>query len=64
MSAYEAPSLAHPFGTDGSARDVFSRVLYGGRFSLSIGFIVVFITAAIGLVYGAIASYYSRRVTT
>lgn len=62
VSAYEAPSLAHPFGTDGSARDVFSRVLYGGRFSLSIGFIVVFITAAIGLVYGAIAGYYGGRV--
>ena len=62
VSAYEAPSLAHPFGTDGSARDVFSRVLYGGRFSLSIGFIVVFITAAIGLVYGAVAGYYGGRV--
>ncbi|WP_424000498.1 ABC transporter permease [Haloarcula salina] len=58
VSAYEGPSLAHPFGTDGSARDVFSRVLYGGRFSLSIGFIVVFVTAAIGLVYGAVAGYY------
>ncbi|MEF8829111.1 MAG: ABC transporter permease [Haloarcula sp.] len=62
VSAYEAPSLAHPFGTDGSARDVFSRVLYGGRFSLSIGFIVVFVTAAIGLVYGAIAGYYGGWV--
>ncbi|WP_058994368.1 ABC transporter permease [Haloarcula sp. CBA1127] len=62
VSAYEAPSLAHPFGTDGSARDVFSRVLYGGRFSLSIGFIVVSITAVIGLVYGAIAGYYGGRV--
>jgi peptide/nickel transport system permease protein len=61
-SAYEAPSLAHPFGTDGSARDVFSRVLYGGRFSLSIGFIVVLVTAAIGLVYGAIAGYYGGWV--
>jgi len=62
VSAYEAPSLAHPFGTDGSARDVFSRVLYGGRFSLSIGFIVVLVTAAIGLVYGAIAGYYGGWV--
>ncbi|WP_336328958.1 ABC transporter permease [Haloarcula sp. CGMCC 1.2071] len=62
VSAYEAPSLAHPFGTDGSARDVFSRVLYGGRFSLSIGFIVVSITAVIGLVYGAIAGYYGGRI--
>ncbi|WP_336336782.1 ABC transporter permease [Haloarcula brevis] len=62
VTAYEAPSLAHPFGTDGSARDVFSRVLYGGRFSLSIGFIVVLVTAAIGLVYGAVAGYYGGWV--
>jgi peptide/nickel transport system permease protein len=62
VSAYEAPSLAHPFGTDGSARDVFSRVLYGGRFSLSIGFIVVLVTAGIGLVYGAVAGYYGGWV--
>jgi len=62
VSAYEPPSLAHPFGTDGSARDVFSRVLFGGRFSLSIGFIVVIVTATIGLFYGAIAGYYGGWV--
>ncbi len=43
-------SVAHPFGTDGSARDVLSRVLYGGRFAVSSGFIAVGIGAAIGLV--------------
>jgi peptide/nickel transport system permease protein len=59
---YDPPSLAHPFGTDGSARDLFSRVLYGGRFSLSIGFIVVIVTASIGLVYGAISGYYGGWV--
>jgi peptide/nickel transport system permease protein len=62
VGAYEPPSLAHPFGTDGSARDLFSRVLYGGRFSLSIGFIVVLATASVGLVYGAVSGYYGGRV--
>ena len=62
VTAYQPPSLAHPFGTDGSARDLFSRVLYGGRFSISIGFIVVIITATIGLIYGAIAGYYGGYV--
>jgi peptide/nickel transport system permease protein len=62
VDAYDPPSLAHPFGTDGSARDLFSRVLYGGRFSLSIGFIVVLITATVGLVYGAVSGYYGGRV--
>jgi peptide/nickel transport system permease protein len=62
VSAYDPPSLAHPFGTDGSARDLFSRVLYGGRFSLSIGFIVVLVTATVGLVYGAVSGYYGGRV--
>ncbi|MEF8783941.1 MAG: ABC transporter permease [Haloarculaceae archaeon] len=62
VGTYDPPSLAHPFGTDGSARDLFSRVLFGGRFSLSIGFIVVIVTASIGLVYGAISGYYGGWV--
>jgi len=61
---YAPPSLDpfHPMGTDGTARDVFSRVLYGGRFSISIGFIVVFATATIGVVYGSISGYYGGWV--
>jgi peptide/nickel transport system permease protein len=59
---YASPSLDHPMGTDGGARDMFSRILYGGRFSISIGFLVVFITAAIGIVYGSISGYYGGWV--
>jgi peptide/nickel transport system permease protein len=59
---HASPSVDHPMGTDKNARDIFSRVLYGGRFSISIGFIVVFITAAIGIVYGSISGYYGRWV--
>jgi peptide/nickel transport system permease protein len=62
VSTYQPPSPQFIFGTDGSARDIFSRILYGGRFSLSIGFIVVMITATIGLIYGSIAGYYGGIV--
>jgi peptide/nickel transport system permease protein len=59
---YTSPSIDHPMGTDGNARDVFSRILFGGRFSISIGFVVVFITATIGIIYGAISAYYGGWV--
>ncbi|RQG99921.1 ABC transporter permease [Natrarchaeobius oligotrophus] len=51
------PSLAHPFGTDWAGRDVFSRVLVGGRFSLSIGAIAVALALCVGVPLGAIAGY-------
>jgi peptide/nickel transport system permease protein len=51
------PSGAFPFGTDGLSRDVLSRVLYGGRVSLSVGFLAALGSAAIGTIYGAIAGY-------
>jgi peptide/nickel transport system permease protein len=54
---YLAPSLAHPFGTDKFGRDVFSRVLHGGRISLTIAFCVVLFTIVIGTFYGTIAGY-------
>lgn len=59
---YQAPMSGHWFGTDGQGRDLFSRVIYGGRFSLSIGFIVVFLTASVGLVYGAVSGYFGGWV--
>lgn len=59
---YDPPSASHPFGTDGSGRDLFTRVLYGGRYSISIGFVVVGLTASFGLVYGAIAGYFGGWV--
>ncbi|ADJ15784.1 ABC transporter permease [Halalkalicoccus jeotgali] len=58
VGVYDPPSLAYPMGIDGSGRDLFSRVLYGGRFSISIGFIVVALTAGFGAVYGAVSGYY------
>ncbi|GAB6860424.1 ABC transporter permease [Haloplanus litoreus] len=55
--AYLPPSPAHPFGTDWAGRDVFSRVLYGGRYSLSIGAIAVGLALAVGVPLGALAGY-------
>ncbi|WP_435062351.1 ABC transporter permease [Halobaculum sp. EA56] len=54
----QPPSAAHPFGTDWSGKDIFSRVMYGGRFSLSIGFITVSIALLVGVPLGSIAGYY------
>ena len=54
----EPPSWEHPFGTDGLGRDLLTRVLYGGRISLSVGFMVVLITLLIGIPVGAISGYF------
>jgi len=53
-----APSFTHPFGTDDLGRDVFSRVVYGARFSLAVGLIATAISIVIGLILGALAGYY------
>ena len=55
---YQAPSLEHPFGTDGLGRDLLTRTLYGGRVSMSVGLMVVAITLSIGVPVGSIAGYY------
>jgi peptide/nickel transport system permease protein len=53
------PSLGHYLGTDQLGRDVFSRMLYGSRVSLSVGFVAVAISICIGILVGALAGYYS-----
>jgi ABC-type dipeptide/oligopeptide/nickel transport system permease subunit len=47
----------HILGTDGNVRDLFSRIVYGSRVSMQVGFVVVFFAATIGTILGAIAGY-------
>jgi peptide/nickel transport system permease protein len=58
------PSSAHWFGVDELGRDMFSRILYGARFSLVIGVVSVFIGLSIGIVLGAVAGYMGGVVDT
>ena len=59
---YQSPSLQHPMGTDALGRDLMTRVLYGGRVSLAVGFSVMVITLVIGVPVGAIAGYFGGRI--
>ncbi len=56
------PSWQHWLGTDQQGRDVFARILYGTRISLTIGVVAVAIYTAIGLVLGGLAGYFGGRV--
>ena len=58
----EKPFRIYLFGADRVGRDLFSRILYGGRISLSIGWIGVFITFFIGMLIGGIAGFYGGTV--
>jgi peptide/nickel transport system permease protein len=58
----DPPSVDHLMGTDNVGRDVFSRLLYAGRISLAVAFIVTFFTTLIGVVIGAISGYYGGSV--
>lgn len=49
-------------GTDINGRDVFSRILFGGRISMTIGFLALFVLFPIGLLYGGIAGYFGGKV--
>jgi len=59
---YEPPSLSHPMGTDALGRDLFTRALFGGRISLTVGLFVVIISVLIGVPTGALAGYYGGKL--
>src|SRR4030067_57789 len=57
-----SPNSKHLFGTDNKGRDIFSRVLYGGRFSISIAFIAAIFSLSIGLAIGLLSGYYGKKI--
>ena len=60
--AFQGSSLAHPLGCDQYGRDMLSRLLYGGRYSLLLGFLAAAASAVIGLVLGTLAGYFGGWV--
>lgn len=64
VNKYEQPSQAHVLGTDYLGRDVFTRMVYGARVSLSISFIGVLSGSLIGVLLGLAAGYYGKWIDT
>jgi peptide/nickel transport system permease protein len=58
---FQPPSAEHWLGTDDLGRDVFSRLVYGSRVSLLVGFLAAFSSVLVGTIMGAIAGYFSGR---
>lgn len=64
ISQYEAPSAKHLLGLDNNGMDVMTRLMYGGRVSLLVGFVVVIIEVTIGVIIGGISGYFGGAVDT
>lgn len=61
---YEAPSAQHPLGLDNNGMDVMTRLMYGGRVSLMVGFVVILLEVSIGVVIGGISGYFGGGLDT
>lgn len=64
IRVFEAPSAEHPLGLDNNGMDVMTRLMYGGRVSLLVGFVVVFIEVLLGILVGGISGYFGGWVDT
>lgn len=58
----QEPSSSHWLGTDKDGRDIFTRLMYGGRISLTIGFVVIVFQLCLGVTLGGIAGYYGGKI--
>jgi len=59
-SVLQFPNASHPFGTDNFGRDIFSRILYGSRFTIFIGFGATTVAATCGIILGLMAAYFKK----
>jgi len=64
ISIYDLPSTDHPLGLDNNGMDVMTRLMFGGRISLMVGFVVVSIETMIGVIIGGISGYFGGKVDT
>ena len=64
IDMYAAPSMAHPLGTDDHGMDVLTRLMYGGRISLMVGFVVMLLENLIGIIIGGVSGYFGGWVDT
>ena len=62
--AFQSPNSTYWLGTDSLGRDVFSRILYGGRVSIAVGIAVALITGVLGTLVGLVAGFYGRAIDT
>ncbi len=62
INALAPPSASHLLGTDEQGMDIFVRLMYGGRLSLMISFLAVFLISFLGIVMGGIAGYYGGAI--
>ena len=64
IDMYAEPSAEHPLGTDDHGMDVLTRLMYGGRISLMVGFIVMILENIIGIIIGGVSGYFGGWVDT
>ncbi len=64
ISIYELPSAEHPLGLDNNGMDNLTRLMYGGRISLMVGFVVVILEMIIGVIIGGVSGYFGGAVDT
>ncbi len=64
IRTFEHPSAEHLLGTDNNGMDVMTRLMYGGRVSLLVGFVVIFIEVFIGIIVGGVSGYFGGWVDT
>lgn len=64
IDIYSRPSAAHWFGTDGDGMDILARMMYGGRISLMVGFVVVLLETFLGIIMGGLAGFFGGWVDT